>query len=104
MLEAHFYRNTLNLFQIIWSDPEVSEKRYFPYFACLASAIRSRRPFTMALSAYPGLHRDDRTSKVCCPNEESSGTYPELPAPFAIETKMDLPIGDSLLNLTAIML
>ena len=58
----------------------------------------------MAVSAYPGLQRDDKTSKVCCPYEASSGIYPELALPFTIDTKMDLPMADSLLNLMAIML
>jgi len=59
---------------------------------------------TIALSAYPGLQRDDRTSKVWKPNAASFETYPELPIPFAIDTKMDRPTGDSRLNLWAIML
>src|SRR5690348_13939411 len=40
-----------------------------------ASSMRPSRPFTIAVSAHPGLRRDDRTSNVYLPYDSSSGMY-----------------------------
>ena len=50
-----------------WAAPDAGKNKIIPVWVthqCLSSSIKSKIPSIMALSANPGLHLEERTSKV----------------------------------------